>query len=52
MNKSSFDTDVLVIGAGIIGLSVAREIAKKGIDTIVVEKIGLRVQRLAPEIAR
>ncbi len=38
MNKSSFDTDVLVIGAGIIGLSVAREIAKKGIDTIVVEK--------------
>ncbi|PPR76694.1 MAG: L-2-hydroxyglutarate oxidase LhgO [Alphaproteobacteria bacterium MarineAlpha2_Bin1] len=38
MNNSSFDTDVLIIGAGIIGLSIARELAKKGIDVIIVEK--------------
>ncbi len=38
MNKSSFDTDVLIIGAGVIGLSIAREIAKKGLDVIIAEK--------------
>ena len=38
MNKSSFDTDVLIIGAGVIGLSIAREIAKKGLGVIIAEK--------------
>ncbi|MAR79352.1 MAG: FAD-dependent oxidoreductase [Rhodospirillaceae bacterium] len=38
MNKSSLDTDVLVIGAGIIGLAVARAISLKGKSVILVEK--------------
>ena len=38
MNKYSFDTDILVIGAGVIGLAVAREMATIGLSIIVVEK--------------
>ena len=52
MNKSSFDTDVLIIGAGVIGLSIAREIAKKGLDVIIAEKTDLLARKLALEIVR
>ena len=38
MNKSYCDTDVLVIGAGVIGLSVAKAIAQNGKSVILVEK--------------
>ena len=31
-------TEVIVIGGGVIGLSIARELSKSGIETIVLEK--------------
>ncbi len=38
MNNSEFKTDILVIGAGIVGLAVAREFSAQGFDVIVVER--------------
>ena len=41
--------DVVIIGGGVIGLSIAREISKSGRETIVLEKkllLNLKVQTL------
>ena len=36
----TFDTDVVVVGAGVVGLAVAREFARAGHDVVIVEKNG------------
>ena len=38
-------TDVIVIGGGVIGLSIARELSSSGKETIVLEK-GARVAQI------
>ena len=34
----SFETEAVVIGAGAVGLAVARQLALSGLDTLVLEK--------------
>src|SRR5437762_11316490 len=34
----SFEADAVVIGAGVVGLAVARRLALEGLDTVVLEK--------------
>src|SRR5690349_11219008 len=34
----SFEAEAVVIGAGVVGLAVARRLARDGLDTIVLEK--------------
>lgn len=38
MNKPEFTTDAVVIGAGVIGLAIARALALKGLESIVLEQ--------------
>ena len=37
MRESGFETDIIVIGAGVIGLACARALALKGFEVIVLE---------------
>lgn len=39
--KDSYDTSVVVVGAGGAGLSTAIELAQKGVDVMIVEKAGI-----------
>jgi len=46
------NADVLVIGAGMAGLTAARELAREGLDVIVVEAAYLSGLRAAAEARR
>ena len=36
MGRKTFECEVLIVGAGIIGLTISRELLKKGISKIIV----------------
>jgi len=53
MTKNEFETDCLVVGAGAIGLAIARKLAMDGLDVIVVEReraIGMHTSSRSNEV--
>ena len=36
---ADFDTNIVIIGAGVIGLALARELSKKSIEVLVLEEL-------------
>ena len=50
MRKVNTDFECVVVGAGIIGLSIARSFSKRGVNVLVLEKNKNLVKRLAQEI--
>ena len=46
------DFDTIIIGAGVVGLSIGLECAKKGENVLVIEGINHLVRRLLVEILK